>query len=498
MTPTLRNVIRLDSLPLNQTYYTPEGYLIDRPILTSTGIFEYLNPDGSVRRELRLPEDVFDPESLKSYKGRPIIITHDAGLVTKDNVQGNQIGTILTEGYRSGDDVRAEIIIHDTDGMKKAGLKELSLGYNLDLDETPGEWNGQHYDAIQRNIRINHLALVREARAGEQARLNIDSRDPKNSLKGGKAMSNPKKTTHGDGVLSPEELAKAIEEYKARRDQRLAAKADTEEKPAEETAAETPAAQDGEETPATEENTAPNTDGEGEGEPAAEPTTEEKVQLVKDRRDRRDEAGDPENMEAAQGVIAQQDEDMGILFDIIDTLLANADFQKADAEPTEEPAATEEPAQTGAEDGEGEGAEDPVIGAAVAEDCDNTDTEEPAAGTPVSAVNADSVDAIVRTRIQLGMVGRKLNLDGLEMMRIVDAKKAIINAVRPGLRLDGKSPAYINAAYDMAVGTINADSVKDTNYQKQQMFNKDGRNAAEPVEGSAAARQRMIDRRNKK
>ena len=47
--------------------------------------------------------------------------------------------------------------------MKSAGLKELSLGYNLDLDETPGEWEGQPYDAVQRNIVINHLALVLEA-----------------------------------------------------------------------------------------------------------------------------------------------------------------------------------------------------------------------------------------------------------------------------------------------------------------------------------------------
>ena len=46
--PKLSQVIRLDSLPLNQTYFTPEGYLMDRPILTSTGIFEYTNPDGSV------------------------------------------------------------------------------------------------------------------------------------------------------------------------------------------------------------------------------------------------------------------------------------------------------------------------------------------------------------------------------------------------------------------------------------------------------------------
>ena len=51
--PKLSQVIRLDSLPLNQTYFTPEGYLMDRPILTSTGIFEYTNPDGSVLPRIR-------------------------------------------------------------------------------------------------------------------------------------------------------------------------------------------------------------------------------------------------------------------------------------------------------------------------------------------------------------------------------------------------------------------------------------------------------------
>lgn len=480
MTPKLSKVIRLDSLPLNQTYYTPEGYLVDRPILTSTGIFEYHNPDGSIRRELRLPEDVFDPESLKSYKGRPIIITHDAGLVTKDNVKANQIGTILTEGYRNGDDVRAEIIIHDTDEMKEAGLKELSLGYNLDLEETPGEWEGQHYDAIQRNIRINHLALVREARAGEQARLNIDSRDPENTLKGGKVMSkktNPKapaKAHRTDGILTPEELAKAIEEYKARR---AAAKADSEEKPTAEPVVAAPAAED------------------GEGEVTEAPsTTEEQVQLVKDRRDRRDE-GEPEDMEAAKSVIAQQDEDMGILFDIIDTLLAQGDFQKADSEGGGETPAEEAPAAV-TEDEEDE----PVIGAAV-ENTDDEDDDIPntnASEVGESVLNVDSVDAIIRQRIQLGMVGRKLNMDGLESMTIPAAKKAIILAVRPEMRLDGKSDAYINAAYDCAIADVNARSQKGTDYQKQQMFNKDSRTAESDSESSVAARQRMMDRQHNK
>ena len=89
-------------------------------------------------------------------------------------MKDESIGTILSEGYRDGDDVRAEIIIHDTDSLKNYKMRELSCGYNLRLDETPGVWEGQPYDAIQRDIEINHLALVDKARAGEQARLNID------------------------------------------------------------------------------------------------------------------------------------------------------------------------------------------------------------------------------------------------------------------------------------------------------------------------------------
>lgn len=500
MTPKLSRVIRLDSIPLKQTHFTPEGYLSDRPVLTTTGIFEYMNSDGSVRRELRLPEEVFAPESLATYKGKPVIITHDAGLITKDNVHQEQIGTILSEGYRSGNDVRAEIIIHDTDEMKDCGLKELSLGYNLDLDETPGVWEGQHYDAIQRNIRINHLALVREARAGETARLNIDSRDNK-ILKGGKlTMSKKTKKTarRADGVLSQEELAKAIEAYKMRRANRAAAK--TDEETVEEVATETP-----------ETTTVDNE------EVAETGTVEEKVQLVKDRRDRRDSEGDPETTEEAIGVIANQDEDIDILFDIIDTLLAEKAFDEAEETKTEteetvetEATATdegEEEEETVATENSDEGeeteevaedeeeAETENLDDEEAEEVDPSETKIPA---PTGEMNADSVDRIVRTRIQLGMVGRTLNMDGLENLDILAAKKKVIKAVRPGIRLDGKSVTYINAAYDCAVDEIKKSSKKGTSYQKKQMFNNDSRTASKPAKNSAAsARQRMIDRHQK-
>ena len=88
---------RRDSIALTDTYYTEEGYLRDTPVVTTVGIFEYHNPDGSVRRELRLPEHVFSPESLASYKGKPVIITHNAGEINVDNVQQEAIGTMLSD-----------------------------------------------------------------------------------------------------------------------------------------------------------------------------------------------------------------------------------------------------------------------------------------------------------------------------------------------------------------------------------------------------------------
>ena len=81
--PRPGRVRRLDSIPLDMTYFTDEGYLVDHPIVTSVGIFVYHNPDGSERRELRLPEEVFAAKSLASYKGKPVIITHEAGYVDK-------------------------------------------------------------------------------------------------------------------------------------------------------------------------------------------------------------------------------------------------------------------------------------------------------------------------------------------------------------------------------------------------------------------------------
>lgn len=158
---------------------TDEGYLVDTPVVGRVGVQVYLNADGSTRRELRLPEEVFNADSLASFDGKPVTNDHPTEPVTAANAKRLSVGVIKTTAKQDGDNVVVPIIIHDADVIdviEKGGKRELSLGYTVDLEESSGTWQGQEYDAIQRNIRINHLAVVGKGRAGN-ARLNIDAGD---------------------------------------------------------------------------------------------------------------------------------------------------------------------------------------------------------------------------------------------------------------------------------------------------------------------------------
>lgn len=439
--PKLRKVERLDSIQLDGTYFTDEGYLIDHPIVTSIGIFEYANPDGSIRRELRLPEEVFAKESLDSYKGKPIIITHDAGMVTNENVDDEIIGTILSPGYQDGEHVRAEIVIHNTNALKECELRELSLGYSLESEDNPGEWEGKPYDCIQRNIRINHLALVQNARAGESARLNVDGKDKKGNQQKQKGLISKmikKRTQRTDeNTLTPEELQAAIAMYQAAQSQTT----DSEDTPA-------ATKEDEDDTPA--------------------PTPQETVQIVKDRKDRRDSEEKSEmTLDEACSTIQEMDEDIGNLLGVIDQLVAEKEFDENDT-----------PSETAADEDENKDEEE------------NGDDDKSEAGS----LNMDSADRLFSKKLEVVRIGDRLNMNGLENMKLLDAQKAIIRKVRPSLRLDGKSDTYIQAAFDLAKEAISKQKSTDT--QRQQMFQKDGKSSfvSSGVSSAQKARQKMIER----
>lgn len=172
----MRNVQRYDSLQLVAgAVIDTDGFMRDSPIVARTGVYEYRNPDGTIRREYRPADEVFASDALNSFRGKPITVLHPKkGKITAANAFGTAIGSILSDGYQKDDKyVACDIVIFAPDKMGKH--RELSLGYRCDCEETPGVApDGQPYDAIQRNIRINHLAVVPLARAGMKARLNCD------------------------------------------------------------------------------------------------------------------------------------------------------------------------------------------------------------------------------------------------------------------------------------------------------------------------------------
>jgi hypothetical protein len=167
-------VTRYDVIELKAAI-TKEGWIRDRPVITRAGIFEYRTADGKLRKEYRPDEEVFNEQSLSSASGIPITDSH-RGLVTSANVEGI-VGTVTSNGIKDEANVLADVIIHNPSRL--GSKRELSLGYECDIEETPGEIDGKRYDCIQKNIRYNHLAVVKKGRAGN-ARLRLDSTDAVN------------------------------------------------------------------------------------------------------------------------------------------------------------------------------------------------------------------------------------------------------------------------------------------------------------------------------
>lgn len=175
--------LSVKDLTLPATFHE-DGSLTARPVITSIGVFKYRKADGSISRELRLPEEVFSEATMSSFNSMPIYVGH------KTKIDGkNEIDPEIVEKYAVGKTanpignnvyVASDITVNKEDGVKAAkqdGYQSFSVGYDCDMEEKAGIWCGVEYDRIQRNIRGRHLAMVRFGRQGDQAVLRMDSED---------------------------------------------------------------------------------------------------------------------------------------------------------------------------------------------------------------------------------------------------------------------------------------------------------------------------------
>ena len=182
-------VQRWDFVELPKPKRDEDGFLIaSRTRIARTGPQTYQNADGSSHVELRLPEDVGAQDALRSISSKPITVGHP-GQVRSDNAERHAVGAAGVAQLRD-EWVEADLTVWADRGIQAAenGHNEISLGYQVFLEPVPGgtfqrpghPLHGTRADFLQRQIRVNHIALVDRGRANQghsdrPARLRLDA-----------------------------------------------------------------------------------------------------------------------------------------------------------------------------------------------------------------------------------------------------------------------------------------------------------------------------------
>lgn len=113
-----------------------------------------------------------DPEELKkaaaTFNNKPLLDTHIAVDVTNPPKE-SIIGATGSNAVFEGDYLKNSLVLWDVNsiiGVENEQQREISSSYRYRLDMTPGEFDGETYDGVMRDIVCNHVAIVPSGRAG--------------------------------------------------------------------------------------------------------------------------------------------------------------------------------------------------------------------------------------------------------------------------------------------------------------------------------------------
>lgn len=174
------------SVPITGSEIDPEtGYLKVWCRAARTGTQRYRRADGSIAIEYRPEEEVSKPETLGSFGMKPVTWKHPPVLLDAENTKMFQVGHAGSQVRFSDGFVEVALLVTDKKAIDNIQRKdsadhavEVSAGYRVDYDPTPGTTpSGEAYDGVQRNIRVNHIAIVPKGRAGPEVRLLLDRLD---------------------------------------------------------------------------------------------------------------------------------------------------------------------------------------------------------------------------------------------------------------------------------------------------------------------------------
>ena len=172
-----------DAMPVTgQITRTDDGAVVIARVARGSNVQEYLGSemgmaDRAVVRVYRPDDQVFSRDAINSYARKPITIDHPKDGVTPDSWKDFAVGEIDPVGIlRDGEFVTVPLVFRDAAAIKLIesadGPKELSMGYSAEIEMIDGvSPSGEPYDAIMSDFKMNHVAVVREARGGNQLRV---------------------------------------------------------------------------------------------------------------------------------------------------------------------------------------------------------------------------------------------------------------------------------------------------------------------------------------
>lgn len=113
-----------------------------------------------------------DPEELRkaapTFNNKPVLNKHLPFTVVNPPKE-SIVGSTGTDARFEAPYLYNSMGIHDLDsimGVETERQKEISSSYRYRLDLTPGEYEGEAYDGVMRDIVCNHVAIVPSGRAG--------------------------------------------------------------------------------------------------------------------------------------------------------------------------------------------------------------------------------------------------------------------------------------------------------------------------------------------
>jgi hypothetical protein len=130
--------------------------------------------DKSIVRVYRPETEVFKKDAIASYAGVPITVGHPKQSVSAETWKDLAVGEVGDDVLRDGEFVRVPMMLRDAKAIAavEGGTRELSMGYSADVKMLDGVTpKGEAFDAIMSDFKMNHVAIVDQARGGTELRI---------------------------------------------------------------------------------------------------------------------------------------------------------------------------------------------------------------------------------------------------------------------------------------------------------------------------------------